>query len=394
MIIGIHGVFVGDTLAGFDPETIQSSVVIVEGDKGSGSAFAVEEGGKQFLYTSAHVLSGQKNVIFKDANGKEIKVTGQIDVADDQDLARLPLTGELFKTPLTLIADANVKIGEEVVAYGNSGGESVITYLKGEVLGVGPEEIEVDAGIIPGNSGGPILRQDSKEVLAIASRAQAESGPWAAETRFEGIRRFGLRPPKTVKWKRTSLKAIQREWEQIRQTNIDTISIVAVSILAATQRGLYIPDDLIVGANGKVAVRSNSAANPNRRRSAGGTSTTPESQPAGQTYVVKEWLSKHRRNGVTRTIWGSLSKLNKALGYGSNRPLRSMVEVKRHYGTFFKPLFAANDRDIRPHPKSFSNVHRADYEMAVAARKKANKFLIDFAKRIKSGIFQTGRAGN
>jgi len=48
--------------------------------------------------------------------------------------------------------DANVRIGDEVVVLGNSGGGGVVTSLKGEVRGLGPDRIEVSAEFIRGTA--------------------------------------------------------------------------------------------------------------------------------------------------------------------------------------------------------------------------------------------------
>ncbi len=373
---------------------IQGAILIVEGDSASGTAFVAQVDGVQYIYTNAHVLSRQKSLVFSTASGKTITLPKTLEVAEACDLARVRLEGEVVENPLVLAGNATIGIGDEVVAYGNSGGESVITELEGEILGVGPSELEIDAGIIPGNSGGPILKKGTNTVLAVATRGQAESGPWATETRFEEVRRFGLRPSHAKKWKKTSFAALRREWESIEKINIDTVSIVALAVLSATRRGFYIPDDLMVGANGRVTSRSavapsaRSASSEGRTTGVGGANAS-----SGRTYVVKEWLQRHRRNGLTRTIWGNLGRLNRELGYGTRKPVKSMVEVQRHYASFFSPIFKAYRQDIRLNPKSYSFVHREEYEAAVSARKAACDLLLDDAKRIKQGILDTGMSG-
>jgi hypothetical protein len=377
-----------------DPGVIQKSVLIVEGDSGSGSAFVALAEGKPYIYTNAHVLKGQKKLTFKDSNGKIVGHLGRVEVSEEYDLARLPLGGKPFKDLLVRVAYKDeVIIGEEVTAYRNSGGESVITQLIGAILGVGPSELEIDAGIIPGNSGGPILKKATNVVLAIATRGQAESGPWADDTRFEEIRRFGLRPPEKTTWKKTTLVGLKMEWEKIEKINIDTVSIVALSILTTTQRGLYIPDDLVVGPTGRVSAKRQSTGTRLDRRNGQTSEQNASTENTGKTYVVKAWLSRHRKHGLTSIIWGGLSKVNRALGDGTNKPHRAMVEVKRHYARFFSPLFQAYKRDVADSLKSFSTVHRQDYEAAVSAREGACKLLQAYAGSIKHGIFATGLSG-
>ena len=108
---------------------------------------------------------------------------------------------------------------------------------------------------------------------------------------------------------------------------------------------------------------------------------------------MKEWLGKHSRHHLTSIIWSNLGKLNKVLGYGTNRPPRSMVETKRHYAEFFQPIFLRYKSDVSAHPGSFTNVHRKDYEEALELRVEASKYLVNYASRIKAGILDTGMSG-
>ena len=158
------------------------------------------------------------------------------------------LTSELLKTGKfsirllehnSLVLNENCEIfrlGEAVYALGNSGGLNVLTPLGGQVIGVGPSEIEVTTPLIPGNSGGPILNRRN-EVLGVATYVAASKREWWARgTRFAQVRRVATRLD-GVEWVPLSLQAFHdadltvknavskiediEKWKRIVQANVN-----------------------------------------------------------------------------------------------------------------------------------------------------------------------------
>ena len=145
------------------------SLVIVKGDEGSGSGFICNNRVNTLLYTNIHVIADIKQPVMTDLSGTPL-VTGLADVAAGRDIARFALT-KLPAKPLEIITEfeSNVRIGDAVVVLGNSGGGGVVTKLPGEIVGIGPDRIEVSAEFIPGNSGSPIIHVKSGKVVGIAT---------------------------------------------------------------------------------------------------------------------------------------------------------------------------------------------------------------------------------
>ena len=86
-------------------------------------------------------------------------------------------------------------IGEAVTILGNSDGRGVVTEIRGHILGVGPQQIEVDAPFVAGNSGSPVLNRVGR-VVGVASylRNCRDNADWSKRnTRYNGVRRFALR---------------------------------------------------------------------------------------------------------------------------------------------------------------------------------------------------------
>ena len=177
---------------------VQPSLAIITTPLTSGSGSIVLIEGKKYLLTNEHVTRGGKPISIRMLSGSRLTYTG-IDVADEQDLIRFELSDQTI--PALEINNSQVNIGQPVFVFGNSDGAGVATSMKGSVLGIGPDTIEIDASFIQGNSGSPIINQTG-QVIAVATYAIKLSEPndWIKKgTRFNDIRRMCLRL-NTVNW--------------------------------------------------------------------------------------------------------------------------------------------------------------------------------------------------
>lgn len=180
---------------------ITRSVLIIEGDKGVGTGFVVATEGKKFLYTAAHVFSGNSKFTIRNAAGTEFKKFGDLQAAEGADLIRL----EMLDDPadfLTLAApDSELAINTEIAALGNGGGKGVISVELGKILGTSGNTLEVDAQIIQGNSGGPVVERSSGKVVGeVTHLTDARKDVWSEGTRQGDVRRFACRLNKEWKW--------------------------------------------------------------------------------------------------------------------------------------------------------------------------------------------------
>lgn len=155
---------------------------------GGGSGFIVSSDG--LVATNKHVVSDQEasyTVMTNDEKKYDAKVLA---VDPINDVAILKINAE--KLPVLELGDsANLKIGQTVVAIGNSLGEFRNTVSKGIISGLKrnvtagsgfgdtenlSEVIQTDAAINPGNSGGPLLDINGKVIgvnVAMAQGAQS-----------------------------------------------------------------------------------------------------------------------------------------------------------------------------------------------------------------------------
>lgn len=177
---------------------VKDSLIIVQCDDSSGSGFIMEmEEGKKYFITNKHVIEGQKRVAAFLLNGKELQL-GSFQVATNRDLVRFALRKDAPNGLKGIEGEPN--LGENIYVFGNSDGSGVATDLKGKILGVGPEIIEVDAKFVRGNSGSAVLN-DNGEVVGVATFATMDANPndWTkSDTRFKDVRRFAVRLTEVV----------------------------------------------------------------------------------------------------------------------------------------------------------------------------------------------------
>lgn len=210
---------------------VNRAIVVIEGDVGDGTGFVVTDGGKPWLYTAAHVLSGNRRLEVRTRDGRPLRSFGVFEASEGADLVRLELTEE-FEGALTLASSAGrAKQGGPIFAAGNSGGSGTLAYAEGTIQGVGPDSIEIDAEVIQGNSGGPILDGTSHEVLGLVTHLMdGRDDKWSAETRFSDIRRFGCRLDRERKWRALPIQRFLEEGRELKEVqDLNGLMILALS---------------------------------------------------------------------------------------------------------------------------------------------------------------------
>ncbi|HLD20983.1 MAG TPA: trypsin-like peptidase domain-containing protein [Patescibacteria group bacterium] len=174
----------------------------------SGTGFFVTEDG--YLLTNRHVVDEEGASFFVVTNdGEELPAT-LVDVDPLQDIAILRVEGDAFATVTLGDSDA-LRIGQTVIAIGNTLSEFRNTVTKGVVSGINrrvtagdsynaeviDQAIQTDAAINPGNSGGPLINLLG-EVIGIntAVSFQGESVAFAipineAKRAVEDVQTYG-----------------------------------------------------------------------------------------------------------------------------------------------------------------------------------------------------------
>lgn len=150
-------------------EDVSHSVAVVETFDSRGTGFLVDD---TTVMTAAHVApEGTVTVRFGDT-----EFSGSVVRADSvEDLALIELDGHPDVEPLQ-IASTTPEIGEEVLAIGAPTDEG-LTVTRGIVSAVFDDgEIQTDASVNPGNSGGPLVRPDGEVLGVVVMKADGAEG--------------------------------------------------------------------------------------------------------------------------------------------------------------------------------------------------------------------------
>ena len=208
---------------------VRSCLVEVRGDNGSGTGFFVEIKGRNFIVTNLHVLSGNKEVKFYAANGETVNI-GTMFGAEDYDIALIQVSSPIATLSVQEKIDQQKLEDKKVIVPGNALGDGVFSAIKGKVLAVGPQLIEVDAKFVSGHSGSPIITKDimgNHTVLGVATFTKTTKLRGRDKlSRYEDTRWYGYRLDNIKKWQKISWKLFSREAERLHEIETRTEDII------------------------------------------------------------------------------------------------------------------------------------------------------------------------
>ncbi len=164
-----------------------SRVYGLQQQEGAGTGIIVGKTG--YILTNKHVVEGVNSVGVVLADGTEYEDVKVLGVDPLNDVAFLKVDGEDNLPTATLGDSTSIRVGQKVVAIGNSLGQYQNTVTSGIISGTGrpisaqagnevetlTDLIQTDAAINPGNSGGPLLNLQGQVIginTAIAEDAQ------------------------------------------------------------------------------------------------------------------------------------------------------------------------------------------------------------------------------
>jgi hypothetical protein len=193
-----------------------AALVVISSEQSEGSGFIAKIRGRTFLITNIHVLGAARSAIIQTLDGVEITLPSYGYVSRRRDIAIVPIewAGPTLPMSQSLSFD-EVGIGQAVTVVGNSDGARVVGRLKGEIHGIGPDEVVVSAKFVPGNSGSPIVHDGLGRVIAIASHLKDFSAKtkWSKDWVQADVRRFGYRLDGEIEWAQVALSDLYRQAE-------------------------------------------------------------------------------------------------------------------------------------------------------------------------------------
>lgn len=214
------------------------SIAIIDGNNGSGTGFLTEMRGSLFVVTNLHVLSGNDTFTVKTLSGKRLAPAGMFG-AVGQDVAILRIRDDSAQPDgLDYQPDIHqfVNAGDEILVLGNSQGRGTVLETPGKVLGIGPEKLEIDNPIYPGNSGSPILHKPTGRVIGVVSYAEkiSERDFVSEASRKDDrsavksdVRYFGYRLDSVESWERIDWNRFRTEGKQLQSFHRDSLALVS-----------------------------------------------------------------------------------------------------------------------------------------------------------------------
>lgn len=187
--------------SGITRDNVTGSVVLIGSDESRGTGFLCRLWGVPVIVTNAHVFAQQFDSRIEDGQQHVYPVKAAL-VSKKRDLAIIETDIPADRKVFELAPDvAGLAIDSAATAYGDSLGDRVITMLPGKLLGIGPDEIEISAGIVPGNSGGPVVDADFNIIgMSTYLKVLNREANLLDGTRFgdgkesnAGVRRFAIR---------------------------------------------------------------------------------------------------------------------------------------------------------------------------------------------------------
>ena len=218
---------------------VTNSVLIVEGDKSVGTGFVALADGKKYLYTAAHVFTGNSKFTIRNAAGLEFKKFGDLQAAEGADLIRLEILDDPADFLELAAADVELPINSEIAALGNGGGTGVVSVELGKILGTSGDSLEMNAQIIQGNSGGPVVERSTGKVVGeVTHMINAREDLWSEGTRQGDVRRFACRLNKPWKWMTLKTGTFLADGKALEEFDDFTRLCFAVARLEPLENGM------------------------------------------------------------------------------------------------------------------------------------------------------------
>jgi S1-C subfamily serine protease len=160
---------------------VSPSVVVIQGKTESGdflgSGFIISKNGR--IITNLHVIRDMKTAIVRVANGEIFDSLSVLAVDERRDIAVVQIPG--FNLPPLELGDSDVlTVGEPLVVVGTPRGlEGTVTAgILSSVRdsGEGFKVLQTDAGVNPGNSGGPLLNNKGQVIGVVAFKLKSSEG--------------------------------------------------------------------------------------------------------------------------------------------------------------------------------------------------------------------------
>jgi len=196
-----------------DADRSLNAVVIIESGDGFGSGFVASDDG--YVVTAAHVVDAPEVKITYRNGHSTLATVIRTDAQADAALLRVQ-TPPAETTCLPMADSSTLRVGGDALALGSPASRELgFSVSRGVVSGVrvfrGIRQIQTDASVNPGNSGGPLLSA-SGEVIGVTSwklTGKAVEGLGFASASTDVMKRLGIARAETTSPELVSAPAAQ-----------------------------------------------------------------------------------------------------------------------------------------------------------------------------------------
>lgn len=181
---------IGKSTVSINTETVTQNSYYSSVQEGAGTGIIISADG--YVLTNKHVIpEGVRTVSVITSDGTEyenVRVVGRDQL---NDIAFLKIEKVSGLTPAKINKNAEVQVGQKVIALGNALGQYQNTVTTGVISGIGrpiatqgnsgnverlENLLQTDAAINPGNSGGPLINLDGEVIGVNTAVAQGAEG--------------------------------------------------------------------------------------------------------------------------------------------------------------------------------------------------------------------------
>lgn len=311
-----------------------NSIIIIEGDQNSGTGFAVAVDGKKFLYTAAHVLSGNNKLTIRSSAGTVFTKFGALEAAEGADLVRMQILDEVSDSLMLFGAGNGSTDGMEVAVLGKDSGTA--TLIKGRVSATNGDILEMDTLVTENNGGAAVVDMNTGRVVGlVANSVTAPLDLFGEEITDAQTGSIVCRLNKQWEWKPLKIGAFLVEARSIREYDDLTKLGMAISKLEVSNGGAAVAN---TGFNMGINI--------------GGTTTLLK--------VFEEYKDK--------PVVQEVMKINAEMT-GKKIPMNE-VDVKKKIKSLVNDIFAQVNRSGETFkPETFSWYNRNHAESSTQARK-------------------------
>ncbi|MFV0502971.1 MAG: S1C family serine protease [Lachnospirales bacterium] len=160
--------------------TTQNYFGMTQEGEGAGTGFVIKiDNDNAYLITNNHVISGANEIGIQFHNTEEYVPANVVGTQPENDLAIISVSLSDLKTagvtnisPVTFGNSDDIRVGDSVIAIGNSLGQGIsatsgmisVTNKNIEIEGNSFDVFQTDAAINPGNSGGPLIDENGNVI--------------------------------------------------------------------------------------------------------------------------------------------------------------------------------------------------------------------------------------